>query len=389
MGFSAKLFEVVVYPESFDVNKLEEILGNSAIKDYAYILHDKDNKKEHIHIAIRTIDSRQSDYVAKWFGVLENAVGRVKGKWSDMLKYLTHRNAPDKHQYDDDEVKSNFDWKKAVAKGEENIRLDGIIEDIANGKIREYNYTQYITDREYIKYKRQIETAFNYRKDKLRGEKREMEGIFITGDSGLGKTTYAKLICEEKGYSYFVSSGSNDVLDGYMGEEVVILDDLRPSCMGLSDLLKMLDNHTASTVKSRYKNKVLECKLIIITSVLGIDKFFHNVFTEEKETIVQLKRRCKTYIRMHLDTIDIMIYDDYLRDYDLPITAKNPIANMYKAKRLSRAEQIDKLKEMLGNVEIEERERNWHEKKCNVEIFPIFGEKSSLNSTKNSNKIKK
>lgn len=39
----------------------------------------------------------------------------------------------------------------------------------------------------------------------------------------------------------------------------IILVDLRPSCMGLSDLLKMLDNNTSSTVKSRYKNKVLEC----------------------------------------------------------------------------------------------------------------------------------
>ena len=47
----------------------------------------------------------------------------------------------------------------------------------------------------------------------------------------------------------------------------LILDDLRPSCIGLSDLLKMLDNHTSSSVKSRYYNKVLECKLIIITSI--------------------------------------------------------------------------------------------------------------------------
>lgn len=97
------------------------------------------------------------------------------------------------------------------------------------------------------------------------------------------------MMCEDKGYSVFVSSGSNDVLDGYAEQDCIILDDLRPSCMGLSDLLKMLDNNTASTVKSRYKNKVLECKLIIVTSVLKIDEFFNGVFKEQKEPIVQLK----------------------------------------------------------------------------------------------------
>lgn len=88
-----------------------------------------------------------------------------------------------------------------------------------------------------------------------------MEAMYFYGDSGTGKTTYAKQLCEKKNYSYFVSSGSNDVLDGYAGQDVIILDDLHPSSVGLSDLLKMLDNNTASTVKSRYYNNVLECKL--------------------------------------------------------------------------------------------------------------------------------
>ncbi|MGM8317295.1 AAA family ATPase, partial [Clostridium perfringens] len=83
-----------------------------------------------------------------------------------------------------------------------------------------------------------------------------MECYFVTGKSGTGKTTYAKQLAKEKGYSVYISSGSNDVLDSYQGQDCIILDDLRPSCMGLSDLLKMLDNNTSSTVKSRYKNKV-------------------------------------------------------------------------------------------------------------------------------------
>jgi hypothetical protein len=379
MSFSAKLFELILYPESYDISKLDDILQHSRILYYAYIRHDKDDKKEHVHVDIKTKDSCKSDDVARWFGVNENVVGKAKSKggddlkWAHMLKYLTHENAPEKHQYEENLVTSNFQWKKAKEVVNNQARLNDIIQNIASGVIREYNYTKHISDVEYIKFSRQIEKAFNYRKDKLRGVERDMECIFITGDSATGKTSYAKLICEEKGYSYFVSSGSNDVLDGYMGEDVIILDDLRPSCLGLSDLLKMLDNNTASSVKSRYKNKILECRMIIVTTVLPIDTFFSNVFTEEKETIIQLKRRCKTYIHMFSDTMNIYLYDDILRDYDIPFSAKNPIANKYKAVKLNRKEKLEKMKKLLGNLEIEENDSKMELVKENIDIKAIFG----------------
>ncbi len=41
--------------------------------------------------------------------------------------------------------------------------------------------------------------------------------------------------------------------------------------MGLSDLLKILAPHTASFVKSRYKNTYLNCKLVLLTVVLDMD----------------------------------------------------------------------------------------------------------------------
>ena len=378
MGFSAKLFEVVLYPESYDMNRIMDDLGAGGIKDWAYIIHDKDGKKEHVHIAIRTTDSRDSVNVAKWFNLSENAISKVKGRWKDVLKYLTHKNAPQKYQYNDDEVISNFDWKKEIEKGNDKVKLDEIIEGISSGRIREYNYTDSISDKDFIKFKKTIDNAFIYRKDRIRREKREMESIYITGDSGTGKTTYAKMVCEENNYSYFISSGSNDVLDGYMGEDVIILDDMRPSCMGLSDLLKMLDNHTASTVKSRYKNKVLECRMIIITSILPIDTFFHNVFAEEKEPIIQLKRRCKTYIRMYLSTMDIFQYDDDIRDYDEGITAKNPIYNKFNRIPIDKKTKLDKLKSLLGNIEIEEITGNVLEYEEKETIKRIFGVQASL-----------
>lgn len=337
-----KLCEIVQQLSHFDILKLETVFGSrKAIKDYAFIIHDRDNGVEpHIHIAIRLNDSYDTKYIAEWFGVPEQYVNKVKGRWSDMLKYLTHANAQDKYQYSDDDVVSNFDWKVDRDKGGDS-RLGEILDGIADGNIREYNYFEYMTDREFIKYKKQIELAYQYRADKLKGVDRKMECIFITGGSGTGKTTYAKDIAIGKGYSLFVSSGSNDILDGYKGEDCIILDDLRPSCMKITDLLKMLDNHTSSTVKSRYKNKVLECKLIIITSVLPLEQWYAGVQENENEPIKQFKRRCRSYASMTKDYLHIQIYNPKEDDYFNPKTFPNPCKLKYVQEVMSEEEQLD------------------------------------------------
>lgn len=346
-----KLCEIVQQVEYMDFFKLDTVFNaRKAIRDWAMIVHDKDEGvKPHVHVSIRLNDSYDTKYIAEWFGVPEQCVNKVKGRWSDMLKYLTHANAPDKHQYSDEEVVSNFNWKADRDKGGDN-KLAEITNGIVDGNIREYNYFEHITHDEYIKYNRQIKLAYEYRADKLKGANREMECIFITGSSGTGKTTYAKDIAEGKDYSLFVSSGSNDVLDGYKGEDCIILDDLRPSSMGLSDLLKMLDNNTSSTVKSRYKNKVLECKLIIITTVLPLEEFYKGVFESEHEPIKQFKRRCKTHCVIDRDYIHIRLYDVSKGDYGKVYTIANPCKLKYAQEPMSDGEALQFLEELLGGT---------------------------------------
>lgn len=346
-----KLFEIVTDEDKISMFKIADVLNNkNSIKDYAFILHDKDDTRPHYHIAGRLKDSYDTKYIAEWFGVAENFVNKVKGRWSDMLKYLIHENAPEKHQYDVSEVFSNFDWKTEKDKISGKERLEEIIEKIVNGEIREYNYTESISAIEHDKYARNIERAFKYRTDKIKGVAREMECIFITGDSGVGKTTYAKKVALEKGFSIYISSGSNDVLDDYKGQDCIILDDLRPSSMGLADLLKMLDNHTASTVKSRYRNKVLECKMIIITTTLDIDSFFRNVFSEEIETSIQLKRRCRLYVRMDFEYIYCRLWQDSIRNYGEEFKLPNTIAFEHRTKVMSREDQLKAISSLIGDV---------------------------------------
>ena len=140
-----------------------------------------------------------------------------------------------------------------------------------------------------------------------------MKIIFIHGDSGSGKSTYAelyaKMLCEKKGYRDFSrSSASNDIMQDYMGEDIFILDDYRDvdemtgKAESLSDTLKMLDPHYASSSKSRYTNKTFMGKLIIITSTKDPLLWFEGT----KEQRWQFFRR----ISLLID-----IDKDYVREY--------------------------------------------------------------------------
>lgn len=94
----------------------------------------------------------------------------------------------------------------------------------------------------------------------------------------------------------------------------------------------MLDPHVASTVKSRYKNKYVNCELVILTTVLSIDTFYKNVFQEYDEPETQLKRRCRTLLIMERDYIAISMWDMKRRRYTSPVYYKNNVIEKFVPK---------------------------------------------------------
>lgn len=334
-----------------EIETIKKVLSEkNCILDYAYIIHDNDNytahdekknpdhkcgelKPAHIHLLLRFKKSQPQklECVANWFGIKPNFISKINGSWEDACLYQIHKNAPDKHQYSADEVVSNFDYEKLLHDEENKFNLQDILRRILDGDIREYNKTLEIDHIMLVSQARYINEAFKVRSEHLQAtiKERNTECVFITGGSGVGKSTLAKNIAKEKGLDYFISSGSNDIMDGYSQEPCLIVDDMRPAVLGLSDLLKMLDNHTASSVKSRYKNKYLNCELIIVTTVLDINTFYQNVFAERDEPITQLKRRCGTYIQMDAGTIYISIWDSKRMKYTAPIAYKNNVLDQY------------------------------------------------------------
>ena len=315
------------------LNEIEDIIErHKTIKEWAYIIHDKDTdkngnlKEAHIHLYLNFGKSGASfETVAKWFNDAPQYVCKVKGRKGDMLMYLTHQNAPDKYQYSTEEIVSNFDIGNAIKEDRALCYMieciDSILFEFAQEKI---TYAQAQKRLQEIKTSCTEHTVLDSwmtafdKVQKLWKQqcimstkgKRDMQIIFIHGDSGSGKSTYAemyaKMLCDKKGYRDFArSSASNDILQDYMGEDILILDDYRDvdemtgKSESLSDTLKMLDPHYASSSKSRYTNKTFRGKLVIITSTK--DPLMWFVGTKEQRW--QFFRRISMLIEIDKDTV--------------------------------------------------------------------------------------
>ena len=125
---------------------------------------------------------------------------------------------------------------------------------------------------------------------------RNISVMFVTGKGGTGKTYYAKTIMQKRfGDDFCVSSASNDPWQDYLGQRGMILDDARDRNFdNFADFLKLIDNHTSSSVASRFANKVFNGELIIITSSVPLRYWYKGknskglYFSLEEEDFVQL-----------------------------------------------------------------------------------------------------
>lgn len=298
--------EIVCDVDKLPVDLQETFMKYKTIKQWAYIIHDKDDTRPHYHIYLNFGNSSvDTKIVAGWFQLPENFIEKVKGRKADMLMYLTHANdsQKNKHQYSPTEVTSNFDFETEIEESK-------IIGNFSN-----YSYAQQL---QYVNSLPITEKTTAYSKLKKLWElqcqclsmttDRKLEVVFITGKSGSGKTTYAKKMLDRLGYDYCISSSSNDPFQDYMGQKAIILDDLRDKSFEMEDLLKILDNNTSSSIKSRFNNKVFNGEMIVITCSFEIRYWYmHLKSTSNVDLLTQLYRRISQYIVVSDD--DIKIYD--------------------------------------------------------------------------------
>lgn len=333
---------MVTYTDS-DIENMIKATDSWSGTTWWYIRHEADEEvsQSHWHLVLRFKNPIPFENIKSVFpyGDIENAKS-VK----NCVQYLVHANDESKVQYSWDNIKTNckdMTPYKIKSDSQNEVTIQKIMEQIDKGEIREYNQFTLIPIELWSKYKSRIENALTYYRERVCMEKnREINVVFMSGPTGVGKTTFAKQYCDGAKKSCCISSSSNDPMQDYKGEDVLILDDMRDDSYSFTDLLKILDNHTKSTVKSRYHNKAFIGDIIIITSYRPITDWYFNIEKEAKE---QLYRRVKTWYKFDTEKIDIFSYSDEKHKY----VKQGSTRNIITMKRKEQAQvALDMIKAM-------------------------------------------
>lgn len=144
---------------------------------------------------------------------------------------------------------------------------------------------------------------------KLREGQFKTRVLYVTGPPGAGKSRFSRHLVDatismaaDAGERWEMYKGaSSNPLDNYAGEEVILLDDLRPGAMLADDWLHLLDPESADAASARYKNKEnIAPRLIVVTAFADpLDFFF---FTKSRggidEAMDQFMRRLAMVCRV-------------------------------------------------------------------------------------------
>mgnify|MGYP001941984350 FL=1 len=236
--------------------------------EYAAILHDKDIddngelSKPHVHVLFydknklskELLKEIVNDHAWNQFTYKDNKV--------QAMKYLIHdtSQSTEKYQYSVHDVTANFDYVEFISRNQSYSRtVDNIITSIINGSI---TYTDLVKDDDlslaYAKNRSRFDNALSIASERkaVAKDSKGVSVIWIHSDySGIGKSYYARKKANEyigdSKKSIYETSASNDLFQDYKGQEVVIIDDLKPQDIELSELLRSV-SYTHLTLPTIY-----------------------------------------------------------------------------------------------------------------------------------------
>lgn len=340
----------------------------------AVILHDKDRdengnlKEPHVHMMMSFENARSLNSVAKLIGDKPQYIEKWDKNPGNGFSYLIHATdgAKEQYQYSADEVIANFNYAESIentqieiaaAKAKLNsVNPETLLDLLFQGAISKKEVEDRLTGSQYGKYHAQIEKVESKRlereaerwREEMRRNKETVQTYWIYGRSGTGKTRHAKIFARTQSKKYYITGSSRDCFQNYAGENVIILDELRPRVMNFSDLLKILDpysidNDSPVTAPARYADKTLACKCFIITSPYDPYTFYDgmeksNLLDSKVDLFGQLSRRITVVQKMTDTEIMLMQFDHDRLEY-IPVegTAK---PNPYTAGQETRPNNI-------------------------------------------------
>lgn len=322
------------------IERIEKDLIPPPIK-YAGIIHDKDMHEDgeeieaHVHIVMQFENARSLNNIAKQLNDKPQQIEKWNGSVNNAYSYLVHHttNSQLEHQYDAKEVFANFNYEQLLMEIQEKVSkqsnlsdsviIDNMLDLLYEGTITKEKAENMLSGSQYAKASRRIEAVYQKRMEvlaidwrkKMREKKEPVTIIWLFGEAGTGKTRIAKKYAGNFSKFFYLSGSSRDPFQKYEGENVVILDELRPHAFDYSDLLKMLDPYNDSAMaSSRYFDKPLSANVFIITTPYTPSNFYDeirksNQINAKIDKFEQLARRITMVQKMTKDKMYLLNYD--------------------------------------------------------------------------------
>lgn len=308
---------------------------------------DSSEKVDHVHIVVKVrLGISTLTNIANAIGVEKAYIEKPKqGKYSydNMLSYLIHIKDEEKTQHDPSEVvcigvsddNTQYGeqfcqaytaiheerceaWLKGRAKKKTEkakLNVDWLEEEILQGRM---NMEQImLTDELYDIYSRNkrrcddaldtygMRRAYRTIRDLKNGDMRIVT-FFIQGESKAGKTTFAKGLAYRiieyarangLGDWEMADAASTNSFDDYHGEEILFMDDSRGVSLGASDWLRLLDENNISRGSARFHNRMMACRVIIITSTMAPAQFFGTLKNDTKSLGIGMTEAMNQFLR--------------------------------------------------------------------------------------------
>ena len=307
-------------------DRIRELVDEEEFVEVAFIVHDKDISfgtklvEPHIHGYIDFPKLMDLSKVALALGVERERVETPKSKGGrgytriNALAYLIHAKDKDKYQYSASDVETfdTLDYEAFINQNREDFEKYSATKkreksdeslDLTLSKIQlgELTYNDVMEDDSlaflFGNNQQKFREGFNFygerqtflRLKSLERKEYQMTVIYIQGDSDIGKSELAKNIAlqvqgklNEIGFRGDIYSASSaNPFDNYLGEEILLLDDLREDTMRASDWLKLLDPLNSARMSARYQNKLVVPRLIIMPVYMSPKLFFGRIKAED------------------------------------------------------------------------------------------------------------
>lgn len=275
--------------------------------NYVYTICKSEKGVYHIHLVITVDKATRATTLSKNIG---NAhIEPMRGTKEQADDYINKRG-------------------KFEEKGEIILDKDGNIETIVNNQgartdwiefdklaLKDgFNLNDYILEKGYTGYK---EKACITRYSRLIEQKtqcfRSVEVIYVEGDTGQGKTkgVYDRHPYKEV-FKFSTDTNNNFKFDGYKGEKILLLDELRPNQLSTGYLFQLLDGYPLRVnVKGGYMwaqwNKVYITTSYSLSEWFKVDKSKPYFDTEEKcESVEKLRKQFIRRISAHYKAINFV-----------------------------------------------------------------------------------